>query len=160
GMSAMDSQRVGMGSGVMQMTFNIPAALGMALATSVIGTRTASKIGVGLDNRGELRDLATQYAHTVKNGNLSQANHILAALPNDSAEAIRRAAVSASSAAITTSMLVLAAVALMGAVFAWVIIGRQRMSPLRKLSAHPPVLETPCQCATKVSARSAGRRSV
>ena len=28
GMSAVDAQRAGMGSGLMQMTFNIPAALG------------------------------------------------------------------------------------------------------------------------------------
>ena len=37
GMSAVDARRAGMGSGLMQMTFNIPAALGVGLTTSVIG---------------------------------------------------------------------------------------------------------------------------
>ncbi|WP_454560866.1 MFS transporter [Mycobacterium haemophilum] len=119
-MSAVDAERAGMGSGLIQMTFNIPAALGVALVTSVIGTVTASKVAAGLDNRPELRHVAAQYAGAVQDGNLSQANGILAALPNDAAEAIKRAAVSASSVAITTSMLVLAAVAVAGGVFAWV----------------------------------------
>jgi MFS family permease len=36
GMSAVDAERAGMGSGLMQMCYNIPAALGVALVTSVI----------------------------------------------------------------------------------------------------------------------------
>ncbi|MBO0879373.1 MAG: MFS transporter, partial [Mycobacterium sp.] len=125
-MAAVDAERAGMGAGLVQMSFNIPAALGMALVTSIIGTATATKIGTGLGGHTELRELATSYAHAVQDGHLSQANGILAALPSDSAEVIEHAAVSASSAAITTSMLVLAVVALAGAVFAWVVIGRRR----------------------------------
>lgn len=119
-MSAVDAEHAGMGSGLIQMTFNIPAALGVALVTSVISTLTASKIGAGLDSRPELRGVATQYADAIQDGNLVQANRILAALSNDAGEAIKRAVVSTSSAAITTSMLMLAAVALAGAIFAWV----------------------------------------
>ena len=44
----------------------------------------------------------------------------------DSVDAIKAAAVNASSQAITVSMLVLALVALAGAIFAWVVIGRRR----------------------------------
>lgn len=124
-MSAVDTERAGMGSGVMQMGFIIPAALGMALATSVIGAFTATKTAVGVDRHAELDRLATTYTQAVLDGNLSHANGILAALPDDSAEAIKRAAVSASSAAITTSMLVLAVIVLVGGIFAWLAVGRR-----------------------------------
>jgi MFS transporter, DHA2 family, multidrug resistance protein len=126
GMSAVDAEHAGMGSGVMQMSFVIPAALGVALVTSVIGTITATQITAGLGSYAEFDKLATSYAHAVQDGDLVQANDILVALPDDSVETIKRAAVSASSAATTTSMLVLAIIALAGAVFAWVVIGRRR----------------------------------
>jgi hypothetical protein len=126
-MSAVDAKRAGMGSGMVQMGFLIPAALGVALVTSVTGTITAAKIPASLGNsHAELGELATSYAHAMRDGNLVQADDILAALPADSADAIKQAAVSASSAAITTSMLVLAAIALAGAILAWVVIGRRR----------------------------------
>jgi MFS family permease len=126
GMSAVDAERAGMGAGLMQMSFNIPAALGVALVTSVIGTVTATKITAGLGSHAELDQLARSYAHALQEGKFSQASAILAGLPSDSVEAIKRAAVSASSAAITTSMLALAIIALAGAILAGVIIGRRR----------------------------------
>lgn len=124
GMSAVDAKRAGMGSGLMQMTFNIPAALGVALVTSVIGTLTASKIGPGLS--AELRDTASQYADAVQDGDMTRADAALAGLPQDSIDAVKDSVVGATSGAITISMLVLAAVALAGAVFAWKTIGRRR----------------------------------
>ena len=124
GMSAVDAERAGMGSGLMQMTFNIPAALGVALVTSIIGTLTASKVGPGLS--AELRDTAAQYADAVQAGDMGTADGLLSGLPQDSVDAIKNAVVGATSSAITTSMLVLAAVALAGAIFAWVVIGRRR----------------------------------
>ncbi len=126
GMCAVDAKRAGMGSGLMQMTFNIPAALGVALVTSVIGTLTASKVGSGLDARPELQDVAAAYADAVQDGDMTRADAALAGLPQDSIDAIKEAVVGAASGAITTSMLVLAAVALAGAVFAWRTIGRRR----------------------------------
>lgn len=43
GMSAVDAERAGMGSGLMQMTFRfIPPALGVAVVTSIIGTLAAA----------------------------------------------------------------------------------------------------------------------
>ncbi|MCB0933979.1 MAG: MFS transporter [Mycobacterium sp.] len=124
GMSAVDAERAGMGSGLMQMTFNIPAALGVALATSVIGTLTASKVSGGLGP--ELRDLGARYAGAVQDGNLEAADKMLVGLSEGSVQAIKGAAVNAAASAITTSMLVLSFVALAGAVFAWVVIGRRR----------------------------------
>jgi hypothetical protein len=115
-----------MGSGLLQMSFNISVALGLALVTSVIGTVTTTKITADVGNHAELDELATSYAQAVQDGHLSQASDMLATLPSDSAEAIKRAAVGASSAAITTSMLALATIALVGAIFAWVAIGRRR----------------------------------
>jgi hypothetical protein len=76
--------------------------------------------------RTELRDLAAQYADAVQDGDMGRADAALAGLPQDSVDAIKQAAVGASSGAITTSMLVLAGVAFAGAVFAWVVIGRRR----------------------------------
>jgi MFS family permease len=126
GMAAVDAERAGMGAGLLQMGFNVLASVGVAVVTSVIGAITAIKVTSGLGSHAELHELAASYAHAIQDGNLSQANQTLAALPSDSAEAIKRAAVSASSAAITTSMLVLAVIALVGAIFAWAVIGRRR----------------------------------
>ena len=126
GMCAVDAKRAGMGSGLMQMTFNIPAALGVALVTSIIGTLTASKVAPGLGSRTELRDIAAQYADAVQDGNMAGADELLTGLPQDSVDAIKEAVVGAASGAITVSMLVLSAVALAGAIFAWTVIGRRR----------------------------------
>jgi MFS family permease len=126
GMSAVDAERAGMGAGLLQMGFNVLTSLGMALVTSAIGTITPAKISAGLGGHAELDQLATSYAHAVQDGNLSQANDIMSTLPSDSAETIKHAAASASSAAITTSMLALAVVALAGAIVAWMVIGRRR----------------------------------
>jgi sugar phosphate permease len=125
-MSAVDAERAGMGSGLLQMVFFILAALSVAVVTSVIGVITATKTTAGLGGRAGLDESAASYAHAVRDGNLSRANEILAALPRDWTEAIKHAVVSASSAAITTSMLVLAPIALAGAIFVWLIIGRRR----------------------------------
>lgn len=126
GMSAVDAKRAGMGSGLMQMTFNIPAALGVALVTSVIGTLTAAKVAPSLGGRIELRDAATQYGDAMQDGDMARAADALAGLPQDSVDAIKDAVTSAASGAITVSMLVLSGIALAGAVFAWVVIGRRR----------------------------------
>ena len=83
GMSAVDPERAGMGSGLMQMTFNIPAALGVGLVTSIIGTLTASKVDSGLGTRTELSDAATRYADAVQDGDNARADEALAGLPQD-----------------------------------------------------------------------------
>ena len=126
GMSAVDAKRAGMGSGLMQMTFNIPAALGVALVTSVIGTLTASKVGSGLGERSELREVATSYADAVQDGDMARADAALSGLPQDAVDAVKESVVGAASGAITVSMLVLSLVALAGAIFAWRTIGRRR----------------------------------
>ena len=126
GMSAVDAKRAGMGSGLMQMTFNIPAALGVGLVTSIIGGLTASKVSSGIGSRPELREAAASYADAVQDGDKARAEQALAGLPQESVDAIKDAIAGASSGAITTSMLVLAAVALAGAIFAWAVIGRRR----------------------------------
>ena len=126
GMSAVDPERAGMGSGLMQMTFNIPAALGVGLITSIIGGLTTSEVRSSHDDRPELRETAARYADAVQDGDMARANDAIAGLPQDSVDAIKQAVLNATSDAITVSMLVLAAVALAGAIFAWVVIGRRR----------------------------------
>ena len=126
GMSAVDPERAGMGSGLMQMTFNIPAALGVGLITSIIGGLTTSEVRSSHDDRPELRETAARYADAVQDGDMTRANDAIAGLPQDSVDAIKQAVLTATSDAITVSMLVLAAVALAGAIFAWVVIGRRR----------------------------------
>lgn len=125
GMSAVDPQRAGMGSGLMQMTFNIPAALGVALVTSVIGTITVSKVDAAVTDP-QLQRTAEAYIDAVQDGNLTQADSLLVGLPADVAEAVRDAAIAAESSGITTSMFFLAAIAFAGAIFAWFVIGRRR----------------------------------
>ncbi|MCX6480895.1 MAG: MFS transporter [Mycobacterium sp.] len=126
GMSAVDPERAGMGSGLMQMTFNIPAALGVGLITSIIGGLTTSEVRRSHDDRPELRETAARYADAVQDGDMTRADDAIAGLPQDSVDAIKQAVLFATSDAITVSMLVLAAVALAGAIFAWVVIGRRR----------------------------------
>lgn len=126
GMSAVDPERAGMGSGLMQMTFNIPAALGVGLITSIIGGLTTSGVGRGLGERTDLRDIASRYADALEDGDVARAEKAIAGLPQDSVDAVKQAVVSATSGAITVSMLALAAVALAGAIFAWMVIGRRR----------------------------------
>ena len=126
GMAAVDAERAGMGSGLMQMTFNIPAALGVGLITSIIGGLTTSGVRQGLGDRTDLREIAARYADGLEDGDLARADNAIAGLPADSVDAIKKAVVSATSGAITVSMLALAAVALAGATFAWVVIGRRR----------------------------------
>ncbi len=124
GMSAVDAPRAGMGSGLMQMTFNIPAALGVGVVTSIIGTIEASRISGAL--KPDLQDAGTRYTDAVQSGDMALADDVLATVPGGSAGAVRTASVAAYSSAITTSMLVLAAVALAGAIFAWMVIDRHR----------------------------------
>lgn len=124
GMSAVDAKRAGMGSGLMQMTFNIPAALGVALVTSVIGTLAISQVRDAAPPA--VVDSAADYANAIQDGNTSLADQILSALPPDVANSIQEATVNSQASAITTSMIVLGFVALAGAVFAWFVIGRRR----------------------------------
>ena len=126
GMSAVDPERAGMGSGLMQMTFNIPAALGVGLITSIIGGLTTSEIRSSHADRPELREIAARYADAVEDGDMARANDAIAGLPQESVDSIKHAVLTATSDAITVSMLALGAVALAGAIFAWVVIGRRR----------------------------------
>jgi len=64
------------------MTFNIPAALGVGLVTSIIGGLTASKIGPGLS--AELRETAAAYADAVQDGDMTRADGLLDGLPQES----------------------------------------------------------------------------
>lgn len=124
GMSAVDAKRAGMGSGLMQMTFNIPAALGVAVVTSIIGTLSASKVRGAID--GQFEQQAVDYAAAIQSGDTAKAQEIAASLPADAAQLLQDAAVAATSAGIDTGMLVLGVVALAGAIMAWFVIGRRR----------------------------------
>ena len=97
-----------------------------AVITSIIGGLTTSEVRSSHDDRPELRETAARYADAVQDGDMARANDAIAGLPQDSVDAIKQAVLNATSDAITVSMLVLAAVALAGAIFAWVVIGRRR----------------------------------
>ena len=125
GMSAVGPKHAGMGSGLMQMTFNIPAALGVAVVTSIIGTVSMSKVESTLSGTAYV-DQATQYAQALQDGDSTGAASILASVPSDSASAIETAVENAQASSIALSMVVLGVVALAGAVFAFVVIGRRR----------------------------------
>ena len=124
GMSAVDAKRAGMGSGLMQMTFNIPAALGMAVVTSIIGTLSASKVRNAVD--GKYEQQAVNYIAALQDGDSATAKKIADSLPADAAEALQNAAIAATSTGTDTGMIVLGFVALAGGVMAWFVIGRRR----------------------------------
>ncbi len=126
GMSAVDAERAGMGSGLMQMTFNIPAALGVAVVTSIIGTATSATVNNAVPDPS-VRSVAQEYVAAVQAGDPATADMILASLQPEVSEAVRQAAVIAESTGITTAMVALGVVALAGAVFAWIVIGRRRV---------------------------------
>lgn len=125
GMSAVDPKRAGMGSGLMQMTFNIPAALGVALVTSIIGTLSLSRVESAVSGTPYV-DQATQYAQAMQGGDANGAADILKGVPSDVASTIEAAVESAQASSIAISMVALGIVALAGAIFALLVIGRRR----------------------------------
>lgn len=126
GMSAVKPEQAGMGSGLMQMTFNVPAALGVALVTSVVGTLTASKV-VDATAGTAVGDKAAAYAQALEAGDDAGLKEILAGLPPDAAQALKEAAINAQSSTIAASMVVMGVVALAAAVMVLVVIGRRRV---------------------------------
>ena len=126
GMSAVSPKKAGMASGLMQMTFNIPAALGVALVTSIIGTVSINRVEEELAGQPYV-DQATQYAEAIQGGDTAGADSILSTLPADAATAIEQATEAAQASSIAISMAALGIIALAGAVFAFVVIGRRRV---------------------------------
>jgi EmrB/QacA subfamily drug resistance transporter len=124
-MSAVRPDKAGMGSGLIQMTFNIPAALGVALVTSIVGSVTVSRVTELLSGES-FSEQAAQYAEAIESGDTTAAQSILASLPSDSATAIEQAVQASQAHAIGLAMMALGVVALIGAVFALVVIGRRR----------------------------------
>lgn len=125
GMSALKPEQSGMGSGLMQMTFNIPAALGIALVTSMTGTLSLQRMQAALTGQPFLQQ-GLEYAQAVKEGNDTKAAAILHALPPDAAGMLKGTMVSVQASMITTSMTALGIIALAGAVMALLVIGRRR----------------------------------
>lgn len=114
-----------MGSGLMQMTFNIPAALGVALVTSIIGTITQAKVTEALAGSA-FADEAAAYAQLIEDGDDSRAADLVSKLPAEAQQLIDEAIRAAQSSSITMSMVVLGFIALAGAVMAALLIGRRR----------------------------------
>lgn len=125
GMSAVDVERAGMGSGLIQSTFNIPAALGVAVVTSIIGAASAGSVSSQVDGKA-FADTAIAYTDKVQAGDTSGADSLLASLPTAIQEQVEQIAANAQSSAIAMSMVVLGVVALAGAIFALIVIGRRR----------------------------------
>lgn len=125
GMTAVDAKRAGMGSGLMQMTFNIPAALGVALVTSVIGTISASRVETRTEGQSYSND-ALAYVEAVEAGDANGAAGILANLPANIVSAITQAAAEAQAHAIAISMIALGIIATAGVIMTLLVIGRRR----------------------------------
>lgn len=122
GMSAVSTEQAGMGSGLMQMTFNIPAALGVAVVTSLVGSLTISKVSSAMSGN-DSQDAAVSYSEAVELGDTSGAQAILDKLPQEVQELIQQTVIAAQSSTITLSMLILGIVALAGAVMAAFLLG-------------------------------------
>lgn len=125
GMSAIDKKHAGMASGLMQMTFNIPAALGTALVTSLVGTLAVGRIHKQLDQESFI-STAIEYSNAVQAGD-SNAASLIENLSQAAQAEIIEATANAQSSAIAMSMVVLGVVATAGAVFAAVVIGRRQI---------------------------------
>jgi EmrB/QacA subfamily drug resistance transporter len=125
GMSAVDSERAGMGSGLMQTTFNIPAALGSAVVTSIIGSVALSHVTNAAQGTPYV-DQATDYVKTSQAQGPAEAASALQSVPEQAAEMIKQAAVDAQASGITLSMTILSFVVLAGGIMAWFVIGRRR----------------------------------
>ncbi len=125
GMSAVDAPRAGMGSGLMQMTFNIPAAFGVAVVTSLIGTLAVGNVN-SLTEGKPYADSAQNFAQQMLDGNAQQAQSILESLPASVSAAIQEAVGQAESSAIGISMVVLGVVAALGVIMTMIVIGRRR----------------------------------
>lgn len=125
GMSAVDQRRAGMGSGLMQMTFNIPAALGVALVTSFVGTWTIGRVQAAAA-ASPYAAQADDYAQAIENGDDAGAQAVIANLPPDAVSALEEAVRTAQAGSIGLSMVILGVVALAGAVMAAIVIGRRR----------------------------------
>lgn len=125
GMMAVDAKRAGMGSGLMQMTFNIPAALGTAAVTSVVGTISASRVLSATDGKS-FANQTVEYFAAVQAGNTSGAENILKAFPSSIVSAIRGAVAAAQSSAIALSMVTLGIAAFAGVIMTLVVVGRRR----------------------------------
>lgn len=129
GMSAVDAERAGMGSGLMQMTFNIPAALGTAVATSIMGTVAVSQMRSKAESTPEtaaFADQAVDFVQADLAGNAEARTEILNALPPAIADQVQNITAYVEAAGITMSMTIFGVVALAGAIFAWVVIGKRR----------------------------------
>ena len=126
GMSAVDTEHAGMGSGLMQMTFNIPAALGLAVVTSIVGTLTLSRVEDQVAGT-DYAEQGAQYSEAIELGDDKGAAAILASLPDAVQEMLRQIVVAAQSSTISLSMIVLGVVALGGAVLTAVLMGIKRM---------------------------------
>ena len=111
----------------MQMTFNIPGALGTALVTSIVGTVAVSSV-VSQASGTPYVDQAKQYTSMLNSGNDEGAKAIIndPSLPAGVGQKIQEAALAAQSHGISLGMMALAFVALAGAIFAWFVIGRRR----------------------------------
>lgn len=130
GMSAVSTEQAGMGSGLMQMTFNIPAALGVALVTSLVGTLTATRVESALAGDPSQQD-ALAYSEALESGDPTGATSILQPLPQATADLIHQTVTAAQASTIALSMLVLGIIALAGAVMAAAFLGLRRM-PIRQ----------------------------
>ena len=127
GMSSVDTDQAGMGSGLLQMTFNIPAALGTAVVTSIVGTVTLSKVGDVVAGQ-PYAEQALQFSEATELGDEATAQAVLASLPDGIATTLQEIVVAAEASSIALSMIVLGIVAFAGAVFAAITLGVKRVA--------------------------------
>jgi len=109
----------------MQMTFNIPAALGVAVVTSIIGTVSISRVQDAMTG-DDLQQQAVSYSEAVEVGDSAGAASILSALPQQAQDAIQQVVTAAQASTIGLSMVILGVIALLGAVMAAGFLGIRR----------------------------------
>jgi len=113
-MSSVDSGRSGMASGIIQMTFNLPAALGVAVITSIVGSLTLGRVEAATAG-SDLQAPAMAYSEALEMGDAERASTALAALPDSAQAIVREVVASAEAGTIGASMALLAFVVLASA---------------------------------------------
>ncbi len=125
GMSAVDTQRASMGSGLMQMSFNISAALGVAVLSSIFATVSLNEVSERTANTS-YGSAAVRYHEILASGNTSGAKEMLSALPSDVAAQVEATHSAAQAHAIGMGMLGLGIIALLVAIMVMIVIGRRK----------------------------------
>lgn len=114
-MSSVDTDKAGMASGLIQMTFNLPAAIGVAVVTSLVGTLALARVEAATAG-SDVQAAAMSYQEAIERGDEQGASAILEGLTDSSRAFVQEAVAAAEASTIGLSMAILGFLTLLAAV--------------------------------------------